>query len=84
VFGYPLERFPATVDYFRSLATNINVGTTDADAHGEIVNCFRLGYYDPADALRAVRKNGEVLGGSWMVGAKFAVGLTFLFSKQDY
>ena len=23
--------------------------------------------------MRAVRKNGEVLGGSWMVGAKWAV-----------
>jgi hypothetical protein len=27
----------------------------------------------PADAMRAVRKNGEIHGGSWMLGAKWAV-----------
>ncbi|KAJ6564943.1 hypothetical protein DFH09DRAFT_1247519 [Mycena vulgaris] len=36
-----------------------------------IGNCFKIGYRDPADAMRAVRKNGEILGGSWMVGVKW-------------
>ncbi|THU94123.1 hypothetical protein K435DRAFT_724797 [Dendrothele bispora CBS 962.96] len=67
VFGYPADKYSVTVEYFKSLGA-----TTDADPNTEIVNCFRIGYQDPGDAMRAVRKNGEVLGGSWMIGAKWA------------
>ncbi|KAJ7069310.1 hypothetical protein C8F01DRAFT_1112250 [Mycena amicta] len=69
VFGYPADKYSLTVEYFKSLG---DTGTSEADPHSEIVNCFKIGYRDPADAMRAVRKNGEVLGGSWMVGAKWA------------
>ena len=68
VFGYPADKYSVTVEYFRSLGE-----ATDPDQNTEIINCFRIGYKDPGDAMRAVRKNGEVLGGSWMVGAKWAV-----------
>lgn len=68
VFGYPADKYSVTVEYFKSLG-----GTTEADPNTEIVNCFRIGYHDPGEAMRAVRKNGEILGGSWMVGAKWAV-----------
>ncbi|KAG5644251.1 hypothetical protein DXG03_008789 [Asterophora parasitica] len=67
VFGYPADKYSLTVEYFQSLGA-----ATDPDPHLEIQNCFRIGFNDPGDALRAVRKNGEVLGGSWMVGAKWA------------
>ncbi|KAJ3898384.1 hypothetical protein F5879DRAFT_909977 [Lentinula edodes] len=67
VFGYPADKYSVTVEYFKSLGD-----TTDADPNTEIVNCFRIGYHDPGEAMRAVRKNGEILGGSWMVGAKWA------------
>ncbi|KAG5638591.1 hypothetical protein H0H81_011677 [Sphagnurus paluster] len=67
VFGYPADKYAMTVDYFQSLGA-----TTDPDPHLEIQNCFRIGFTDPGDALRAVRKNGEVLGGCWMVGVKWA------------
>ncbi|KDQ61654.1 hypothetical protein JAAARDRAFT_31119 [Jaapia argillacea MUCL 33604] len=67
VFGYPPDKYTATVEYFKSLGD-----TTDADPNTEILNCFRIGFNDPGEALRAVRKNGEVLGGCWMVGAKWA------------
>ncbi|KAJ4470438.1 hypothetical protein J3R30DRAFT_1219589 [Lentinula aciculospora] len=67
VFGYPADKYSVTVEYFKSLGD-----TTDPDPNTEIVNCFRIGYHDSGEALRAVRKNGEVLGGSWMVGAKWA------------
>ncbi|KAF7298667.1 hypothetical protein MIND_00813900 [Mycena indigotica] len=67
VFGYPADKYSLTVEYFKSLGD-----ASDADPHAEIINCFKIGYRDPADAMRAVRKNGEVLGGSWMVGAKWA------------
>lgn len=68
VFGYPADKYSVTVEYFKSLGD-----ATDVEHSSEITNCFRIGYRDPGDAMRAVRKNGEVLGGSWMVGAKWAV-----------
>lgn len=68
VFGYPLDRYSVTVEYFRSLGE-----TTEPEQLPEIINCFRVGYKHPAEAMRAVRKNGEVLSGAWMVGVKWAV-----------
>ncbi|KAH9479172.1 Nucleoporin nup40 [Psilocybe cubensis] len=67
VFGYPPDKYSLTVEYFRSLGETIDVDTSK-----DITNCFKIGYADPADAVRAVRKNGEVLNGTWMVGAKWA------------
>ncbi|KAF5362535.1 hypothetical protein D9756_002114 [Leucocoprinus leucothites] len=67
VFGYPPEKYPSIVEYFKSLGNS-----TEPEPNTEIVNCFRIGYHDPADALRAVRKNGEVFAGSWMIGTKWA------------
>lgn len=58
-----------TVEYFKSLGA-----ATEPDPHTEIANCFKIGYHDGGDAMRAVRKNGEVLGGSFMIGTKWAVG----------
>jgi hypothetical protein len=81
VFGYPPDKYSLTAEYFQSLTGGGSASVSDPDPHAEIVNCFRIGYRDPADAMRAVRKNGEVLGGSWMVGAKWAVSGAFgLFS----
>ena len=68
VFGYPPDKYSVTVEYFRSLGE-----TTEAEQSSELMNCFRIGYLHPAEALRAVRKNGEILSGSYMVGAKWAV-----------
>ncbi|KAI1796592.1 hypothetical protein LXA43DRAFT_986220 [Ganoderma leucocontextum] len=67
VFGYPPDKYSVTVEYFRSLGE-----TTEAEQSSEVMNCFRIGYLNPAEAIRAVRKNGEILGGFWMVGAKWA------------
>ncbi|TFK94122.1 hypothetical protein K466DRAFT_561244 [Polyporus arcularius HHB13444] len=67
VFGYPPDKYSVTAEYFRSLGE-----TTEAEQSSELLNCFRIGYLHPAEALRAVRKNGEILSGSWMVGAKWA------------
>ncbi|EGN92272.1 hypothetical protein SERLA73DRAFT_117600 [Serpula lacrymans var. lacrymans S7.3] len=67
VFGYPHDKYNVTVDYFKSMGD-----ATDPEPNTEIVNCFRIGYRDPGEALRAVRRNGEVLSGSWMVGVKWA------------
>ncbi|PPQ94682.1 hypothetical protein CVT25_009537 [Psilocybe cyanescens] len=67
VFGYPADKYSLTVEYFKSLGETIDVDTSK-----DITNCFKIGYADPGDAVRAVRKNGEVLNGTWMVGAKWA------------
>lgn len=72
VFGYPPDKFSVTADYFRSLGSGRDA-TTEADPNVEIANCFRIGYTNPVEAMRAVRKNGEVLGGSYMIGVKWAV-----------
>lgn len=70
IFGYPPDKYSVTVEYFRALGE-----TTEPEQNPEIMNCFRIGYMHPAEAMRAVRKNGEVLSGSWMIGAKWAVRL---------
>jgi len=71
VFGYPADKYSVTQTYFKSFGD-----CTEAETNTNVINCFRLGYYDPADAMRALRKNGEVLGGSWMIGVKFEVSAT--------
>ena len=63
-----MDKYSVAVDYFRSIGDSVEISP-----HGEIVNCFRIGYVNPADALRAVRRNGEIVGGSWMVGVKWQV-----------
>ena len=68
VFGYPADKFSLTAEYFKSLGE-----ATEPEKHLEVTNCFRIGYVDIGDAMRAVRKNGEVMAGSWMIGAKWAV-----------
>lgn len=68
VFGYPADKFSLTAEYFKYLGE-----ATEPEKHLEITNCFRIGYVDIGDAMRAVRKNGEVIAGSWMIGAKWAV-----------
>lgn len=69
VFGYPPEKYPAIVEFFKTLGNS-----TEPEPNTEVLNCFRIGYHDITEAVRAVRKNGEVFAGSWMIGAKWAVG----------
>jgi hypothetical protein len=77
VFGYPPDKYSVAVEYFKQHGE-----TTDPDPNTEISNCFKIGFKNPVEAMWAVRKNGEVVGGSWMVGVKWAVRylLLFLFS----
>ncbi|KAI0047240.1 hypothetical protein FA95DRAFT_1559303 [Auriscalpium vulgare] len=67
VFGYPADKFSVAVEYFKQFGAS-----TEPDPNTEIVNCFRIGFNQPGDALSAVRKNGSVINGSWMVGVKWA------------
>lgn len=56
------------MEFFKTLGNS-----TEPEPNTEVLNCFRIGYYDITEAVRAVRKNGEVFAGSWMIGAKWAV-----------
>ncbi|KZT27801.1 hypothetical protein NEOLEDRAFT_1130289 [Neolentinus lepideus HHB14362 ss-1] len=67
VFGYPPDCYSASVEYFKALGE-----TTEPEQNAEIMNCFKIGYKNPPEALRAIRKNGEVIAGSWMIGVKWA------------
>ena len=79
VFGYPPDKYSVAVEYFKQLGE-----TTDPDLNTEISNCFKIGFKNPVEAMRAIRKNGEIVGGSWMVGVKWAVRqlLSFPFSTE--
>lgn len=72
VFGYPPDKYSVAVEYMKQFGD-----TTDAEPNTEIVNCFKIGFKRPADAMWAVRKNGEVVSGSWMLGIKWAVSRSF-------
>ncbi|TFY72023.1 hypothetical protein EVG20_g1005 [Dentipellis fragilis] len=67
VFGYPPDKYSVAVEYFKQIGD-----TTDPEPNTEIMNCFRIGYKQPTDAMWAVRKNGEIINGSWMVGVRWA------------
>jgi len=67
VFGYPPDKYSVTAEYFKSIGD-----TTEPDPNMQITNCFRIGYRDFGEAMRAVKRNGEILAGSYMVGAKWA------------
>lgn len=67
VFGYPPDKYSVAVEYFKQLGE-----TTDPDPNTEISNCFKIGFKHPGEAMWAVRKNGEIVSGSWMVGVKWA------------
>jgi hypothetical protein len=43
----------------------------------EGANWFKIAYKHEWEAARAVRKNGELINGAWMVGVKWAVSLSF-------
>ena len=78
VFGYPPDKYSVAVEYFKQLGE-----VTEPEANTEVVNCFRIGFKNPGDALRAVRKNGEIISGSWMVGVKWAVSAFLLISCRQ-
>ncbi|KAJ7923438.1 hypothetical protein B0H13DRAFT_2316387 [Mycena leptocephala] len=62
------DKYSVTVEFFKSLGD-----ASEPAPHAELMNCFKNWLQGPADAMRAVRKNGEIHGGSWMLGAKWAV-----------
>ncbi|GAA6022368.1 hypothetical protein JCM11491_003237 [Sporobolomyces phaffii] len=67
VFGFPLSALDLVVDFFSQFGPIVS--QTPAPCDGG--NWVTLAYAEPWSALRAQRKNGEVLaGGTLMVGVK--------------
>jgi len=65
------------VEYFKSLGD-----ATEPEPDGYVLNCFKIGYQNTADAMRAIGKNGDVIRGSFMIATKWAVSIP-TFSSQD-
>ena len=68
VFGFPQDKISAALKLFTS------IGETQEPQPGpEGANWFKISYKHEWEAARAVRKNGELMNGQWMVGVKWAV-----------
>ena len=77
VFGFPPARASVTMAHFQSLSSG---GTTEPESLADVENAFKIGYKQPWEAARAVRKNGEVVSGDagrWMVGVKWVVSKNY-------
>lgn len=84
VYGYPTDKYSVTLEFFLSLSSEYSqsantgsLGTTKPEPVYDVSNAFKVGYVHHGDAVRALRKNGEVLrggggGGGWMIGVKWA------------
>ena len=73
VFGYPHSRYSSTIAFFQSIAES---GCTEPELSVDVENAFTIGYNQPWEAARALRKNGEIIsgeGGRWMIGVKWVV-----------
>lgn len=70
VFGYPPDKYESATRLFQSLGE-----TNEPEPGPSGANFFKIGFKSQWDAARAVRKNGELVGGTWMVGVKWAVSL---------
>lgn len=72
VFGYPPDEYSSMVEYFKSLGD-----ATEPEPDKRVNNCFRIGYQNTADAVRAIGKNGDVIRGTFMIATKWAVSILF-------
>ncbi|KAG8787746.1 hypothetical protein FRC15_008120 [Serendipita sp. 397] len=67
VFGFPQDKATAAMKMFSS------IGDSQEPQPGpEGANWFKIAYKNEWEAARAVRRNGELINGSWMVGVKWA------------
>jgi len=67
IFGFPKDKLQAAIKLFTSLGDS-----QDPIAGPEGANWFKIAYKHEWEAARAVRKNGELINGVWMVGVKWA------------
>lgn len=68
VFGYPPDKYDSATKLFQSLGE-----TNEPESGPPGANFFKIGFKNRWEAARAVRKNGELVSGTWMVGVKWAV-----------
>lgn len=67
VFGFPKDKLQAAAKLFSSLGDS-----QEPQPGPEGANWFKIAYKHEWEAARAVRKNGELINGQWMVGVKWA------------
>jgi len=63
VFGFPPDKFDSTVSIFSSLGD-----CTEPERNHKEGNWFRIGFKNMADASKALRKNGQIVNGAYMIG----------------
>jgi hypothetical protein len=68
VFGFPEDKISAAIKLFTSLGE-----TREPEQGPNGANWFKIAFKHEWEAARAVRKNGELINGAWMVGVKWAV-----------
>ncbi|KIY65271.1 hypothetical protein CYLTODRAFT_492466 [Cylindrobasidium torrendii FP15055 ss-10] len=71
VYGYPADAYAQAVSFFKGIAEHPEDDVV-VEQPGALRNAVRIGYRDPADAVRALRRDGTIVGGEWMVGVKSA------------
>lgn len=67
IFGPPATLHPAVVSHFSALGP---IASSFSDPSGG--NWLTVTFHSELDARRAIGRNGEVLGGAWMIGVKWA------------
>ena len=78
LFGFPASFQSSVISHFATISPII-YNSTNASGPGDTKllsgpNWVTIGYDQEWAALRALRKNGEILGGSCMIGVKWADG----------
>ena len=78
LFGFPPSMQSSIISHFASISP-IVYNSTGSSGAGEAAsptgsNWVTIGYDNEWSALRALRRNGDVLGGNCMIGVKWAEG----------
>jgi len=68
VFGYPLDRYDTIARLFQKL------GDTTEPELSENGMWFTIGFRQPWEAERALRRNGKLIDDAYMIGVARAVG----------
>lgn len=70
VFGFPPEKIEDIIGLFLAM------GDSTVTESPEACNWVTIAYKRPYEAARAIRRNGEVVAGTIMIGVKWAVSIS--------
>lgn len=69
VFGFPRDKYEEIVGVF------VAMGDSSVIESPVACNWVTISYKNSWEAARAIRRNGEIIGGTTMIGVKWAVGV---------